>query len=491
MARTPRFDPYVRLIYRFYEAVYLLSLLGNTRGPHVATILDPSSLIAVRRRFLKNLAFLCDNVKGGDSTASIALEDHHDRYIFWVSSNKGPSDGTLVFLRSVLDDVKAFVRSTRGDREVVEHDLTRKCVRFSLRRMRSQAHSLVNCAQRCRDHLLASAANKLGETPPSLGCYLQVTYKHTGISLAEWLLQFKNEKFSEQDLHQICQEAYRVRMDPEMLVMEKLGHRFPSATSADDISVKFYRVRHIIGRLAAHIRSVKQLLEDGIHMDDLLERYEVSAVPVPPSVPIPPADAHTNLRGVMTRMFRLGTKDPRFENTLRYLSHMDQQVDIEGKLSEFHSPDRKPPTVHAEVQMLHHFYENRLVFVGADRYIATSKPACLCCRLYFRHHPAMCVEPDSHQRVWPNWGPVLLPFGQETPSWTEQREVLTSVCHDIRKEVIMVVEQRRAISFVHPDSLTGITSTMDAGFSESEYEQWDGDDEDLESDSGFDGGVRL
>lgn len=166
MARTPRFDPYVRLIYRFYEAVYLLSLLGNTRGPHVATIFEPSSLIAVRRRFFKNLAFLCDDMKGGDTTASVAVQDRPDCFVFWVSSNKEPSDRTLVFLRFVLGVIKAFVRSTRADRSVVEDDLTRKCVGFSLKRIRSQAHSLVNCARRCRDHLLKAPNVIQSETPP-------------------------------------------------------------------------------------------------------------------------------------------------------------------------------------------------------------------------------------------------------------------------------------------------------------------------------------
>lgn len=273
--------------------------------------------------------------------------------------------------------------------------------------------------------------------------------------------------------------------------MEKLGQTFHSATDGHEIPQTFSRVRHIIGRLAAHIRSVKQLLDDGIYVDDLLEAYEVSAVPVPASMSLPPADGHTDLRGIMTRMFRLGSKDPRFENTLGYLSKMDEQAHLEGKLSDLHSADRKRPTVHAEVQMLHHFYDNRLAFAGADRYIATSKPACLCCKLYFRHHPAMNVEPDSHQRVWTNWGPILLSLGQADPSWTEQREVLTSVIHDIRKEVIMVIEQRRTVSFAHPGSLTGITYMMDEGPCESEDGQWDVGKEDLESDSGFDGGVLL
>ncbi|KAJ0116491.1 hypothetical protein J7T55_007471 [Diaporthe amygdali] len=391
MALTPRLNPFERLIYRFYEALYLLCLLENVRGPHVATVFDPSSLVAIRRRFLKNLAFLCDNLKGGDSTASIAVQDLPHCNVFWISYNQGPSDEALGFLSSVLEDVKSF-KFRRDDRAKAEDDLIRK------------THNAI----------------------------------HGG-----------------------------------------------------DISTALSRVRHIIGRLAAYIRSVKQLLDDGPRLDGLLDVYEVSAVPVPPSVPLLQADAHTNLRGVLTRIFRLGNKDARFTSSLSYLSHMSQQTKLEDKLLKFHSPDRKAPSVHAEIQMLHHFYDNKLVFVGRDRYIATSKPACMCCKLYFRHHPAACVEPDSHERVWPNWGVVLQPLGQAAPGWAEQRDVLISVNHDIGREVVLVIDQQQAIGFAHPDSLTGITQSVDDGAFDSEDDQRDEENEDLESEYDYDGGVQI
>lgn len=164
MALTPRLNPFERLIYRFYEALYLLCLLGNVRGPHVATVFDPSSLIAIRRRFLKNLAFLCDNLKGGDSTASIAVQDLPHCNVFWISSNQGPSDEVLEFLSSVLEDVKLF-KSRQDDRAKAEEDLVGKCVQFSFRRMRKQARSLMNNAQKCRNHLLAHATNDRSKNP--------------------------------------------------------------------------------------------------------------------------------------------------------------------------------------------------------------------------------------------------------------------------------------------------------------------------------------
>ncbi|POS77924.1 hypothetical protein DHEL01_v203691 [Diaporthe helianthi] len=477
MARTPRFDPYERLLYRFFEAVYLLSLLGKIRGPHLSTVFDPASLISIRRRFLKNLAFLCDGLKGGDSTTSIAIEDRTDCYVFWVSSNKGPSDTTLKYLGLVLEDIKGFVNSAQDGREGSEDRLIRRGVGFSCERMRKQAHSLVNRATECINYLLGLPGEK------------------KSLSLSEWLARFMFVKFNEPGLHQLCLEAFRIRNDPEMAVMEKFGQRLHNATCPEDISKSFTRVRHIIGRLAAHVRAVKQLLDDGARLSELVETYEISGVPVPRSAPQPPADSQTNLRGIMIRILKDGVNDARFEKLLGYLSQMDEQVELEKRLIGSHDPERRPHTVHAEVQMLHHFHDNGLKFAEADRYIATSKPACMCCRLYFHHHPATCVEPDTHQRVWPSWGPPLLPLGKDDPGWVEQRRVLNNVCHDIRKEVVMVIEQRQAITFAHPDSLTGDTHSLDAGFSESENDGsgdsenedglWDEDDDD------DDGGVEL
>lgn len=503
MARTPRFDPYEKLLYRFFEAIFLLSLLGNTRGPHLTTVFNPASLISIRRRFLKNLAFLCDGLKGGESTTSIAVQDRPDCYVFWVSSNQGPSDTALDFLRSVLEDIKAFLRSSQNDRESVEDNLIRRCVESSVKRMRNQARSLVNHARRCRELLSEESTDERGAYLSSAGHYdLQVTYEDIGASLIRWLLQFKRVKFQEQGFQRLCLEAHRVRNDPEMAVMEKFGQKLHNVTSTEDRFKAFTRVRHIIGRLAAHVRAVKQLLDDGGHLDELLEAYEVSGVPVPPSAPQLPADKQTSLRGIMTRILKNGTHDSRFDSTLDYLCRMDQSMQLEKKLIELHDSERKPHTVHAEVQMLHYFHDNGLKFAEADRYIATSKPACMCCRLYFRHHPAMCVEPDTHQRVWPSWGLPLLPLGAAGPGWIEQRDVLNNVCRDVRKEVVLVIEQRRAIAFAHPDSLTGDTHSLDAGFSDSEDYgsgdsetedgRWDDDDiDDLGSGCGFDGGAAL
>lgn len=53
----------------------------------------------------------------------------------------------------------------------------------------------------------------------------------------------------------------------------------------------------------------------------------------------------------------LAHDDVQFSKLLGYLSDMDRQIGLEQKLREQFDPDKTPPSVHAEIQMLHHFYE--------------------------------------------------------------------------------------------------------------------------------------
>lgn len=217
----------------------------------------------------------------------------------------------------------------------------------------------------------------------------------------------------------------------------------------------FHKARHAIGRLAAYVRAVRQLLVDSRHLEDLLDVFEVAAIPRPPCVPRPEADGLTNLNGVLRRM--LAINDARFPRFFAYLSDMDEQTGLEDELLKYYHSNKHAPCVHTEIQTLHHFYDRDLTFVGGDTYIAISKPACLACKVYFRHHPAGYEEPDSHEKIYPNWSPIFMANGQNEPGWIEHRNFLNNVIQDLRKEVLKEIERRRSISLQHQDTLTGLT----------------------------------
>lgn len=281
----------------------------------------------------------------------------------------------------------------------------------------------------------------------------------TRIALVNWLKQFEYPTIT--DLRAICQDAYRARKDPEMNTLLKLGREPVEGLDSDmhpeaaKAAMLFRKARHAIGRLAAYVRAIKELLEDARRLESLLDVFEVAAVPRPTSVSRLQADDHTNLNGVLKRMTR--ARDPRFPRLFAYLADLDAQTGLEDKLLGYYDQKKNSPFVHSEVQMLHHFYDSGLVFFAGDLYIATSKPACFCCKLYFRHHPAGYEEPDSHEKIYPSWGPISLPKGMHDPGWAGQRNVLGNVVSDLHKEVLKEIERRRQLPY-HPDTVTGLTA---------------------------------
>jgi TPP-dependent 2-oxoacid decarboxylase len=115
--------------------------------------------------------------------------------------------------------------------------------------------------------------------------------------------------------------------------------------------------------------------------------------------------------------------------------------------------------MHAEIQVLEHFYANTLSFAGDDPFIACSKPACFCCLLYIRNHPGHFVEPVSHHKIYLNWRPPDVNAEHDLLSHEHQRDILNAMIQEIRKEALRQINERSAPRARHPDSFTGITKS--------------------------------
>ena len=75
---------------------------------------------------------------------------------------------------------------------------------------------------------------------------------------------------------------------------------------------------------------------------------------------------------------------------------MDAKFNILDYLqTQFKDKDFRP-RVHAELNLLEHFYRKRLPFLDDDLFIAYSKPACYYCYRYISLHPGGFVRPSSH-----------------------------------------------------------------------------------------------
>jgi hypothetical protein len=216
----------------------------------------------------------------------------------------------------------------------------------------------------------------------------------------------------------------------------------------------FKNVRHSIGRLAHHVRAVHELVLDARRLKHLFDMYEVKKVPLPQCVPPPIAKSRTNLPAMLNRMVR--PHDIRKATVDASAARLSFCLTDEA-IKQYYEKESFTPRVHAEVQVLEHFHQHGLRFADRDHFIATSKMACFCCALYFRHHPARCVELESHQKLYPNWGPPHLLEGSRDPRFIAQRDLMIKITEDVREAALdKILELVNSWAF-HDDSVSGIT----------------------------------
>ncbi|EQK99734.1 hypothetical protein OCS_04550 [Ophiocordyceps sinensis CO18] len=445
MSRTPRLDGYARALARLYEPMILLDILGKDCAPQVTTRYTPGSLVGARRCFLRNLAVMCDYTKGGATTTAIALEEGPAYFTFWLATNHDSSAAAAAgFLKDVLARLMAVCDAAgdvggKGDAEA-ERELIKA----------------VQAAPQVCKTVLGALGDGAGTSRQEMRVRATAAWT-SNINALPVLRVFPREECSGPlstslpvptrlpgATHRATRCGSRGRLDSRLV-----GAGVPSAVALHRSSgVARARRKGARRGCAAAAGAAPGLRRcagrgadvhgpaPGRHADDVAghaESHGSGVGPAPRRVAELPGAARP------PRRLKRGRSRGR------------------GRLS---------PRVHAEVQLLDHFHAHRLSFAADDRYIACSKPACFCCRLYFRHHPARCVEPDSHGNLHLNWGLARLRDGARDARWAEQRAVLDNMNDDIRDVVFMAVLAGPRPA--RPDSLSGITRS---GLEDSEDER--------------------
>lgn len=232
-------------------------------------------------------------------------------------------------------------------------------------------------------------------------------------------------------------------------------------------NMPFKTARHYLGRLANHVRVIKQLMEDSRRLQPLLDSFHVGLIPVPEAVPLPPYDGHITLKSIVGRMLQVD--DPRrkkMDSMIATLQQILPEPGIEAKIIEIFQTQDFRPQVHAEVQLLEFFSpvgvgsdEGRL-FAFGDRFIGCSKLSCFACKLYFQHHPSRPVQRETHERLWHLWSPPRLVGGSEDDAFKPQRMLMQKVIRDLGEAAMDRISGLVQVSAVHPDSVTDITGSV-------------------------------
>ncbi|KAF5715856.1 hypothetical protein FGLOB1_2805 [Fusarium globosum] len=414
----PRLDKYDKILSRLFENLALFHILKGIDGPHMITAHAPTDVRGIRRRFLKNLCFICDYRKGGDTTTSIALESQTNEVILWVAANFTPHNNVILFLNDTLQQLQRDPKGTEEERERLRKKLTKKCVDFAAPRLKKECKLLLRATRYCEKYLKEDATAVQGAV--------------------------------------LCQTAYDSRHDPQMSSLGSLSRELGVAPRETVMNIK--AVRHLIGRLAERIRIPTLLIEDFLKLGLLFNSYQIKKVQAPTPAIVPPADGLRNLNSILKRILQPG--DPRLKDMQSYLARLDGPLKLEDAIRSMYDEDNGQARVHSEIQVLEEFHRNQRSFVDGDRYIACSKLACLCCKFYFRHHPGRFEEPESHQKAYLNWRPIKLPGGWENEHWPHQRKALGMLSSELSTAVEKQIETQQQPTPWQPDSVTNITETM-------------------------------
>jgi tRNA(Arg) A34 adenosine deaminase TadA len=251
-----------------------------------------------------------------------------------------------------------------------------------------------------------------------------------------------------------------------MVVLSAEARREERTRGPYEMPGPFSRAQHSIGRLAYRVHACRLLFRHAESVHSLLDQFEVRVVPRAEAVSPPLHDGHTSLRGILNRMLR--KDDPMRQKVEENLIDLDSGTGIFRQFME--SLSKCSPQVHAEIQTLEHFSKGQLNFACNDRFIAISKPACLCCKLYFQYHPARMVIPQSHEKVWSNWSPPRLEqFAKGDGDSNIQRDVLNKIIEALRNDVVAQILKCSQPAAWHADSVAGLTALDDDASESTDY----------------------
>lgn len=429
----------MKLLSRFYEPIILLRTLGKTRGEHTSSPWDETPEQVNRRRLLRNLSYLCDYEKGGDTTASIGIEENDERFVFWIASNTARSGARILqFLKPALAKLHCIIVLEEELRTYLEKDFIHTCIRFAERRVKKEIRLLSTAIARCKRY-------RNSENPEA------------DSKLLAWLGQFSIKR----GILDVCSLAYDQRKAPEMRWLEGEIQPYGGEAHTNERVLAFEQVHHLLGRLAHHVRAPIEAIKDSSSLPRLFDVYDVRLIRPVDSNPRPQADSLTNLPSILKRM--LPANDPKLKEYEEGIRSLDQKFHITERIHRQYEDKNFQPQIHAEIQVLEHFHNNNINFVDDDRYIGCSKPACYCCHLYFQHHQARPVVPESHQNIYPNWGVPALPSGAEDPGYKEQRNLMNKMLQTIKQDALSQIRRKAGPLRWHADSRTGITmSSMES-----------------------------
>ena len=137
---------------RFYEPLILLLAYGKSQGKHVKSDDILSELYIdgsdrrLSKRFLDELAYICDYTPSGDTVAAVAIQEG-PHLIYWVAANTNQGPKVKPFLTNILELLGQVYNASDEQVSALRHQISDCAMAFSaqkLRRYRSMLQGTIN-----------------------------------------------------------------------------------------------------------------------------------------------------------------------------------------------------------------------------------------------------------------------------------------------------------------------------------------------------------
>ena len=143
---------------RFYEPLILLLAYGKSQGGHFKSDEAPSEMYVddsnkrLSKRFLDELAYICDYSPSGDTMAAIAIQGG-PRLPYWVTANSNQGSKVKPFLSNVLEDLGQIYNASDEHVSVLQQKIVDRAMKFSDRKLRRYRFMLKDTIKKCLEKL--------------------------------------------------------------------------------------------------------------------------------------------------------------------------------------------------------------------------------------------------------------------------------------------------------------------------------------------------
>lgn len=139
---------------RFYEPLILLLAYGKSQGEHVK-LNDASSEgdlggsnNALCKKFLDELAYMCDYSPSGDTVAAIAIQDG-PQPTYWVAANASQGSKVKPFLSNILQLLAQVYEASEEHVVKLERQISDCAILFSAQRLQRYKSKLKRTVKDC------------------------------------------------------------------------------------------------------------------------------------------------------------------------------------------------------------------------------------------------------------------------------------------------------------------------------------------------------